>query len=224
MNNETNNLTLYYSFGMYQTGTLHWVFDPGRENILYGTAFNDNGDLVYEARLGRNYYYEVTKINAINKKANRRNKSAHHHPINIGLTENHLKTANYQQLKAAFVWQSQNFDVIWARKVEPQRKYRDGFFLWSKKREVIYSFLSSLQMVGYDDYIIYYGSGQFPSGGRGERSVPCKWVKTECMNHYVCIEVDEFRTSQVCPLCFERMEDVYKLDKHGRRKKVRGLK
>ena len=121
------------------------------------------------------------------------------------------------------MWRSQNYDHLWDVKVRPQKFARQRFFLYCQKRKVIHKFLASLRIPGYDDYRIFYGDGSFPSGGRGRKSVPCKWVKKECMRMYDCTVVDEFRTSQVCPYCFERLETVYKLQ-NAKRKEVRGLK
>jgi hypothetical protein len=73
---------------------------------------------------------------------------------------------------------------------------------------------------------MYYGDGSFASGGRGQRSVPCKWVKRECKNYFTCYSVDEFRTSQICPTCNQRLMDVRKHLRDGPRRTVivRGLK
>ena len=49
--------------------------------------------------------------------------------------------------------------------------------------------------------VIAYGKGGFASHGRGEVSVPTKYVKDKCRQYFKTIEVDEFRTSSICPCC-----------------------
>ena len=57
---------------------------------------------------------------------------------------------------------------------------------------------SSRKMRGYADPVMYYGSGTFAAGQKGEQYAPCKWVKKKCKEFYHCITtVNEFRTSQV---------------------------
>jgi hypothetical protein len=71
---------------------------------------------------------------------------------------------------------------------------------------------------------MYYGSGTFATGSKGQRYAPCKWVKEECKEFYHCITNNEFGTSQVCPVCNSRLFDVKKIMEDGSVKKVRGLK
>ena len=71
---------------------------------------------------------------------------------------------------------------------------------------------------------MFYGDGSFPAGQRGERYVPCKYIKEVCKVYFDCESVDEFRTSQVCPDCFERLYDVYTQKGGGEAKYNRNLK
>ena len=71
-----------------------------------------------------------------------------------------------------------------------------------------------------------YGSGNFPSGAKGERNVPLKYIKKRCNNHFKCHEVNEFRTSQVCPHCEgSRLWDVVMVNPGMiTETKIRGMK
>ncbi len=72
-----------------------------------------------------------------------------------------------------------------------------------------------------------YGSRQFPSGAKGERNVPLKYIKDRCHNYFDCIIINEFRTSQVChhhcKLC--RLHDVVSVSPDTKNmKSIHGLK
>jgi hypothetical protein len=72
--------------------------------------------------------------------------------------------------------------------------------------------------------VIAYGDGAFPSGGRGERSVPKKSVKTSARAFaYRVVDVDEFRTTVMCADCGERTVAVKQLVR-GRRRQVMGVR
>ena len=49
--------------------------------------------------------------------------------------------------------------------------------------------------------VIAYGKGGFASHGRGEVSVPTEYGKDKCGQYFETVEVDEYRTSCVCPCC-----------------------
>ena len=53
----------------------------------------------------------------------------------------------------------------------------------------------------YDHHVMLYGDGSFASGGRGEQSVPLKYIKKRCTLFFECHDVNEYRTSQICPDC-----------------------
>jgi hypothetical protein len=45
---------------------------------------------------------------------------------------------------------------------------------------------------------VAYGASSFAPGGRGELSVPVKWVLSECQRRFPTVLTDEFRTTAVC--------------------------
>ena len=95
------------------------------------------------------------------------------------------------------------------------------------KKRCVHRFLSRLvKFSGEELPIMYYSNGGFAPGGKGQRNVPCKWVKHECKQYFTCYSVDEFRTSQICPTCNDRLFNVRKHLQNGRRHTVmvRGLK
>jgi hypothetical protein len=95
--------------------------------------------------------------------------------------------------------------------------------IYRKKQSVIATTVNSLQDPSKPDIIVLYGDGSFPSGGRGERSVPVKAIKDAVRRQYEVIEVDEFRTSSVCPECGDQLLKVLEFF-NGKYYEVRGLK
>ena len=109
-------------------------------------------------------------------------------------------------------------------KLTPKKLERLKFFTnTKKKKKTVHTFLSSLVRRSGEEIkpIMFYGNGQFAPGGKGQRSVPCKWVKQECKHYFTCYSVDEFWTSQICPECNDRLLD---LRKHLRRNNKTGKK
>jgi hypothetical protein len=144
--------------------------------------------------------------------------------INTGLSENHFKHASLELFENAINYYCANFDRIWQLKGYVKKWSRQKLYLHGTKRSVVDKFLSKLKLRGYQCPIMYYGLGTFPAGKFGEQYVPCKWVKNKCKEFYPCITIHEFRTSQVCPKCHERLFDVCKVNEEGKRRTIRGLK
>ena len=95
--------------------------------------------------------------------------------------------------------------------------------IYQKRQSVIARAVNSLQDPQKPNIIVLYGNGNFASGGRGRQSVPVMAFKEAVKRQYQVIEVDEFRTSSVCPECGEQLCKVLEFfnDKYY---EVRGLK
>ena len=144
---------------------------------------------------------------------------------------NHFKTTDVERIAQSIVFHQANVDNNCILKLTPKKFERLKFFMNTKKKKTIHTFLSQLvRRSGETKPIMYYGNGQFAPGGKGQRSVPCKWVKQECKHYFTwCYSVDEFRTSQICPKCNNCLLDLRKhlrkRSKSGRRVIIlRGLK
>ncbi len=191
---------------------------------MYIQLRDGNGILLGTRILARARYYERAKINAAVARSNRWNTHPELADILQGLSLNHFKHASLTEFESAIANYNANFDCIWNLMGMSKKWSRQNFYLYQQKSKVIRWFLSRLKRRGYADPVMYYGSGTFTAGSKGQRYVPCKWVKEECKEFYHCITVNEFRTSQVCPVCNSRLFDVKKLTEGGSVKKVRGLK
>jgi hypothetical protein len=173
--------------------------------------------------LTRRHYYNRAKIYAVVKRSNKWNATAKMKAIIEGLSENHFKRACPIEFEAAIANYRENFHRIWKHKAETKKWSRQKLFLHGSKRSVVDQFLSKLKLRGYQCPDMYYGSGTFPAGQRGEQYAPCKWVKNKCKEFFPCIIINEFRTSQICPVCNSRLFDVSELTDEGRKKAIRGL-
>ncbi len=135
------------------------------------------------------------------------------HPLVKRLIEgrraNHMKKANIGDITTSIqYYQSARLDIR-VHKLIPKKFERLNLSLYGKKKAAIHRFLQKmLRSTGESKPIMFYGDGSFFHGGKGMRSVPCKWVKRECKLYFNCFMVDEFRTSQICPTCNERLLDV----------------
>lgn len=200
------------------TGIVFWAIDPGRTNIIYAMGFDAHGRLIKTRILTRAQYYNESKINACVKRSHRWNNSMK--VLNQGLSDNHFKTMNIDSFTQAVDYYNNNFDELWVKKGVSKKWSRQNLFLYGEKKRVLHQFLNTLEGV---NPTVYYGSGTFAAGQLGERYAPCKYVKKECQMFFHCVIVNEFRTSQVCPRCHNRL---FKVMKHhnGKRKEVRGLK
>ncbi len=210
------------------------VVDPGLKNILQIQIYR-NGQLAKTVRLTQNGYYATSLLNLSMKRWKAWNNRSQMKELSHSHQIHHFKTADMQQIHESMDQyqgvqegeQESIRDKIHVRALTPKKFERLRFFTYVKKQETIHRFLSNLvEYCGKQESIMYYGDGSFASSGKGQRSVPCKWVKRECKNYFTCYSVNEFRTSQICPTCNERLLDVRKHLRTGPRKTVmvRGLK
>ena len=204
--------------------------DPGNLNIMWIIACDTLGKILFKKKLTRKFYYHASGINEQQRKTLQWNKSL------AGLFESlsihHFKTADLTAYGDSIINYRDNFGTIWERMAGSRKWSHAKFRLHRNKTKVIDTFLESLiprnglgQEI-YDKPHMYYGSGQFPSGGRGQKSVPLKYIKKRCQNFFHCWTVNEFRTSQVCHHCgLCRLCDVVKVSPDAKKKTtIRGLK
>lgn len=191
---------------------------------MYVHARNDEDSHIKTTILSRRYYYQRAKINSVIHRSNKWNATPPLNEVNASLSENHFKQACLMAFETAIINYKANFASIWQLKARAKKWSRQQLFLYGTKRSVIDRFLSKLKLNGYATPIMYYGSGTFPAGQRGERYAPCKWVKKKCKEFFETITINEFRTSQICPICLQRLCDVRTVLNNGERKIIRGLK
>ena len=210
-----------------------YVFDPGRVSIITAIGYDSRTNaIVTRTKLTRAQYYNDAKIDACHQRSNIWNLSSKR--LIEGMAQHNFRTTDPATFRDSIRYYLGHHDQIWYIFGKRKKKYRQRVFLDGKKKQTVSRFLASLnipsielngQHIDFDGPpVIYYGDGAFPSGGRGERSVPTKWFKKACKQFYRCYAVDEFRTSQVCPTCEDqRVYKVYKRFSDGM-KEIRGLR
>ena len=119
------------------------------------------------------------------------------------------------------------YGTLWDLKLK-KKWAQESFRVYRKKRKVLDGFFQSMHKKGERKPVIAYGKGGFACNGRGEVSVPTVYVKDKCRQYFETVEVDEFRTSSVCPCCDALLCKVIKEvkvadDKYAVRE-VRGLR
>ena len=195
---------------------------------MYIIAYNYEGVVVFTKVLTRKYYYHASKMNEYQRRVQKWNTSLS--GLFQDMSKHHFKTCDQRFLMESLQSYSSNFEEIWT-KMAGSRKWSHGKFrLYRSKTRTIDKFLQSLiptdPIIRYDKPIMMYGSGQFPSGAKGERNVPLKYIKDRCNNYFDCITINEFRTSQVCHHCkLCRLHDVVSVSPDNQNmKSIRGLK
>ncbi len=192
--------------------------DPGRSNIMFVIAFDADGNVLFVKYLTRRKYYHQARINEASKRSNMWNQNLA--VLVEGRSMHHLKTARLVKIKASIAYYGENFDHLWNAYAVTRKWSRQKFNIYSMKNSIIDTFLNDLKQYvdangitirQFDKHVMLYGAGTFPSGGRGERSVPLKYIKKRCSYFFECHDVNEFRTSQICPDCRKcRLQQVEK--------------
>ena len=204
------------------------VVDPGLTNIITAHLYQ-NMQIVAKFRLTRAQYYSESMVDYAVKRWLVWNNHPSLKRLIKGRCAHHLKKANIDDIITSIqYYQSVRADIR-VHKLIPKKFERLNLSLYGKKKAAIHRFLQKmLRYAGASKPIMFYGDGSFFHGGKGMRSVPCKWVKRECKLFFNCFTVDEFRTSQICPTCNERLWDVRKhlrdSEDKRRTKMIRGLK
>ena len=208
-------------------GVYEYAVDPGETNIIQAHVYRD-GQLVAKFSLTRGQYYAKSMLDYSTKCWKKWNKRPILKNLIEGGSTHHFKKANINDIATSFqYYQSVRADIR-AHKLIPNKFERLKFYTYGKKKQTIHKLLSKMVKIsGEKRPIMFYGNGGFASSRKGTRSVPCKWVKQECKIFFKCYSVDEFRTSQICPICDNRLWDVRKRLRsklHGKTFKIRGLK
>jgi hypothetical protein len=181
-------------------------------------------------RFTRRRYYSEGKINSSQEKSNRWNLNSKE--LLEGMSTNHFKTSSEDTFLQSIQFYRDNHDNLWKTLAITRKRSRLNFRIHKFKRHSIDRFLQSLKprdevtrQYIHRRHIMLYGAGTFGSGGKGERSVPLKYIKKHCRYYFVTHEVNEFRTSQICPDCERcRLHDVEKSTHGEMPTKIRGLK
>ena len=196
------------------------AIDPGRVNIVYAEEKLPDGS--FKAyKLTRGQYYESCGM----KRTNRRSKKwleAVENEQKI-FSEYSPRTSSSEQFDKFMDNYISVYDKLWDNRLK-KKWAQQHFRVHRNKRKVLDGFFQSMHEKGTRKPVIAYGKGGFASGGKGEVSVPTEYVKEKCKTYFDTVEVDEYRTSCVCPCCDASLSKVCKKTEDGNIREVRGLR
>jgi hypothetical protein len=186
--------------------------DPGRVNII--TAYDQEKNRYYT--LTRKYYYRACGMKSIVVKNNQRNLQIK--GILEALSKTPTKSINdsdwyrYQQLIV------RHYDKLWCINTT-EEKQRENFKVFRLKQKCLDRFLNQFQEKKESKPTIIYGAATINPTGKGELSVPIKFIYNKCSQRFNTIKADEKNTTLMHFKCREATIGV----KKGR-ENVRGLR
>ena len=196
-----------------------WGIDPGVINIVH--AVRQTPDHGFESRiLTRKRYYRdagMDRARRINTGRNFVLRECHQ-----DTQECSLKTANHDRIIEYATAHAPHVLTIWTEVLK--RKYAQcRFGVYLGKRRVLDAFFRSLRIAARTN--IAFGAARFPSSKKGwGRSVPTVSVRRACTRIFPqTVEVEEYRTSKVCPTCLSQLQQVFRPQVAGDARQQRGI-
>jgi hypothetical protein len=177
------------------------AIDPGRSNLI--TAYDDGTDKFY--RLTRRQYYKSSGMLTRTKRAHRRNLKCRE------IYEAMIKTPtrsiddrdwdNYQSIL------TRHYDELWEFKT--QRVWsKDALRVSCLKEKCLDRFFNRFKVEGLPEPVIAYGAAALSPTGKGELTVPVKYVYKKCYQRYKTEKEDERFTTKMHHQCRGRMWKV----------------
>jgi hypothetical protein len=186
--------------------------DPGRVNII--TAYDEEKNRYYT--LTRKYYYRACGMKSIVIKNNHRNLQMK------GILETMSKTPTksindsdwyrYQQLIVRY------YDQLWDTNTTEDKR-RENFRVRRLKEKCLDRFVNRFQEKGESRPTLVYGAATINPSGKGELSVPIRYIYNKCSQRYNTIRVDERNTTLMHFKCRETTMGVRRGQEN-----VRGLR
>lgn len=190
------------------------AIDPGRTNIIYGVDMSSNKTY----KLTRKQYYRETGMT-------KRFKHVQHcmlpiQPIHKKLTQIPIRSISDKNWYEYQQTITRHYEKLWAVKSR-KTLLRYDFRVYTLKQKALDRFLSSFQVEGELRPIIAYGGARMNPTGKGELSVPVKYVFDRCRNKYETQIEDESFSTAMHHECQKRTSSV--MDGESRRT-IRGLR
>ena len=173
------------------------AIDPGRVNIVYAEEKLHDGSFK-SYKLTRGQYYEASGMKRRNRKTAKWEETIREEELVY--SRRSPKTTDPEQFDTFLKDYISVYDKLWDLRLK-KKWAQESFRVYRKKRKVLDGFFQSMHKKGERKPVIAYGKGGFASHGRGEVSVPTQYVKDKCSKYFETVEVDEYRTSCVCPCC-----------------------
>ena len=185
----------------------HWGVDPGHQNILFAARRCDDGSFHTE-RLTKNQYYGQTGFDKGRRQ--RANWNKRELADEAGAFDGTvLKTTDEDKIAEYTAAMARVFVQSW--RVKTSRKRRQlRYRCHLGRRRVLDKFFNRLQGPDGSAPRIAFGDAKFCSSHKGwGRSAPTTSVRAACHRRFpLTADVDEFRTSSVCPTCDAQLTEV----------------
>lgn len=175
--------------------------DPGRSNLI--TAWDEEKDQFY--RLSRRQYYKSSGMLERTKKATQRNlemKSIYEAMSNTSTRSIEEKDwFNYQMII------TRHYKKLWEFKT--RRVWRkEALRVSCLKEKCLDRFFNRFKLKGETEPLVVYGASCFHHTGKGELSVPVKYVYKKCCQRYPTVKENEKYTSLMHHQCQDTLMDV----------------
>jgi hypothetical protein len=166
--------------------------------------------------LTRKYYYRACGMKSVVKKNNIRNLKLK--AVLEAMSQTSTKSIydldwyRYQQLVV------RHYDELWSIKTTEEQR-RENFKVKRLKEKCLDRFLNQFQEKGESKPTLVYGAATINPTGKGELSVPIKYIYDKCSQRYKTIKVDEKYTTIMHFKCKKETCGVIQ-----DRKNIRGLR
>lgn len=194
----------------------YWGCDPGRTNIYFMTKKNEDGSFK-SLKLSRNQYYKESGILKAREQSNRWQNTDHMKDIKLSLfspkgyvLETFIDYVKYYLVQWNTLWMEYGSNKWSNQKMK----------LYGGKKRVFSSFFEKMKNPEKIT-VVGYGSSKFNPSGKNEVAVPTTSAYKECINRFITIPVDEFRTTKIYHGDSKTILQGVKMN--GKRNWVRGL-
>jgi len=182
------------------------AIDPGRNVLICGVEQIPGQEKPKQYRYTRRQYYHESHINQNNAKLEKWRQ---------GITEESNDMARVSAKTSRLDHYERYIDtVVRLRETLFEHNCQNKFARlrmdnYIHKHKAIDKFFKKMKGNGSDQNpIIAYGDASFGCTGRGEKSVPVKWIKGRCQNSFEVTAVDEYRTTKCCNRCHQELYDL----------------
>lgn len=196
------------------------AIDPGRSNLV--TAFDSATSKTMT--LTRRTYYQQSGINKANKKVAKWELPLQ--GIVTSLSKTSIRTSCARVAHEYRQTIIRNYDRLWDHRLERKRA-KNALTVYSGKHRILDNFFAGLKTnFGGDEatqkrpIVIAYGAATVHPTGKGESTVPVKYVLKVCQRHYTTVMVNEHLTTKVHNVCHQRLHPV---SRESEQYAIRGL-
>jgi len=172
----------------YDKNTRIISIDPGRVNII--TAYDKEKERYYT--LTRKYYYRACGMRSLVKKNNERNLTIK--GVLESMSSRPSKSINDMDWYLNQQILKRHYDKLWALNTTEEKR-RENFKVKRLKEKCLDRFLNQFQEKGESRPTLIYGAATINPTGKGELTVPIKYIYEKCKQRYNTIKVDEKNTT-----------------------------